>query len=58
MVTDNMPRNSWPLGKVVDVIQDKRGVARIAKIKTKNSVIDRPINKLCLVLEANFGEQN
>lgn len=45
------PRASWMLGRVIDTRKDKRGVVRSVTLKTKTSVIDRPIAKVCLLLE-------
>jgi len=45
------PRGSWPLGKVLEVYSDKRGLVRSVKLKTKTNIIERPITKLCLIRE-------
>ena len=46
---DATHRSMWPLGRVVDVtlVRDKH--VRLVTIKTKNSVLKRPVNKLCLL---------
>ena len=46
------PRNSWPLGRVVKTLPGPKGLVRSVLVKTKASVIQRPISKLCLLLEA------
>ncbi|KAK0150375.1 hypothetical protein N1851_008532 [Merluccius polli] len=45
------PRGSWMLGRVVDTKKDSKGIVRSLTLKTKTSVIDRPITKVCLLLE-------
>lgn len=51
IMNSSAPHGSWPLGKVMEIFPDKRGMVRSVKLKTKNSVIVRPVTKLCLVLE-------
>ena len=53
LLVDNAPKNSWSLGRVVDVIMDKQGHVIIASVKTKSNILQRPVNKLCLILEAD-----
>ena len=52
IVDDNAPRNSWPLGRVVKTLPGPKGLVRSVLVKTKTNVIQRPITKLCLLLEA------
>lgn len=52
VVDSSVPRNNWPLGRVVDVVTDKHGLVRVVKVKTKSCVLQRPITKLCTLLEA------
>ena len=47
-------RGSWLLGRVLQVLKDKKGVVRIVKLKTKSSVLTRPVSKLCLILESDL----
>jgi hypothetical protein len=47
------PRNSWPMGIVVETMPDKAGLVRQVKVKTKTNVLIRPVDKLCLLLEAD-----
>ncbi len=51
LVVDNVPRNSYSLTRVVRVFPDKHDVVRSAEVKAKSTVLHRPINKLCSVLE-------
>ena len=48
---ENSPRNTWPLGGVVEVLPDKKGLVRRVKVKVKGTVAERLIDKLCLILE-------
>lgn len=43
---DNVPRLRWPLGLIVDVFPDQRGVIRSAKIKTACGVLSRSVQRL------------
>ena len=53
LLVENTPRNAWSLGRVVNAIQDTNGLVRIVRVKTKNKILERPVHKLCLFLEAN-----
>ena len=44
--TDNLPRQKWPLGIVIEVFPGKDGLIRSVKVKTANSVVVRPIQRL------------
>jgi hypothetical protein len=54
VVDENSPRNSWLLGRVQEVMPDRNGLVRQVRVKTKTSVLTRPIDKLCLVLESEL----
>lgn len=45
-------RGSWMMGKVLDVRSDVNGVVRSVRLQTKTSILERPVTKLCLLLEA------
>lgn len=51
IVNSSASHGSWPLGKVVEVLADAKRLVRIVKVKTKTGVLERPITKLCLLLE-------
>ena len=51
VATESSRRNSWPLGRIVEVFPDKRGLVRRAKVSMKSGVFERPIDKLCLLVE-------
>ena len=54
LIIENSPRNSWNLGKVLEVKSDKKGLVRIAKVKTQTTILDRPIHKLCMIMESDI----
>jgi hypothetical protein len=54
---ERLPRNFWIMGKVTEVFPDKSGHVRQALVKTKTTTLRRPVNKLCLLLEADLPEQ-
>ena len=53
LVDDNLPRGHWNLGRVLEVYLGPDGMVLTVKIETKDSVLMRPIQKLCL-LENDF----
>ena len=52
IVDETSPCKSWPMGRVMETIPDSRGHVRRVKVRTKSNVLERPITKLCLFLEA------
>ncbi len=59
LVVDNQaPRNSWPLGLVEETYPDNNGLVRSVKVKTKSTVLVRPVVKLCLLLEQEATVRN
>lgn len=54
MVMDSSaPRGSWMLGRVTETFPDKRGLVRVVRLKTKTSIIERPVTKISLLNEVN-----
>lgn len=51
IIDDSAPRNSWVLGRVLQLIPDAKGLVRRVIIKTKTSTLERPVDKLCLICE-------
>ena len=47
--TEFVARGSWPLGKVVEVRPDARGVVRSVVLNTLKGRFLRPVHKLALV---------
>ena len=56
LIVDNAPRNTWVFAKVLEVIKDSKGLARSVKVKPQTGVLERPIHKLCLVLESDVDK--
>ena len=61
---EDVRRNQWPLGRVVEVFPDAEGVVRSVKVRTAakgsavvGSLLERPIAKLVLLLEAEEDPQ-
>ena len=48
---ENCPWNCWPVGRILEVFPDRKGLVRRVKVKTKSTVLERPIEKLSLLLE-------
>ncbi|CAC5378087.1 unnamed protein product [Mytilus coruscus] len=46
LIVENTPRNSWTMGRALEVITDKFGTVRVAKVKTASTVLTRSIRKL------------
>lgn len=51
VVYSNAACGSWPLGRVLDVQPDSKGLIRTVTLKTKTGVMVRPVSKLCLLLQ-------
>ena len=49
LVAEQAPRKDWPLAKVVNTFQGRDGRVRSAELRTKNTILMRPIQKLCLL---------
>ena len=43
---ENIPRNKWPLGRIIEMIASKDNIARVVKIKTKDGEYVRPMVKV------------
>jgi hypothetical protein len=52
VIDKNLPRGRWLLGRCVKIFPGRDGQVRTAEIKTKESILIRPISKLCLLEEA------
>ena len=63
---ENLPRNQWRLGRVVEAVPDKDGLVRKVRILVgtaeldargkrieSQSFLDRPIHKLVLIQESD-----
>ena len=63
VVQDNISRNEWKKGRIVNVREDSQGHVRsvFVKIGSKNGhsvqVLERPIDKLVLLCSTEDGEE-
>ena len=46
------------MGKAVKIVPDKRGLVRLVQVRTKSSVLERPIDKLVLLLETDSVDED
>lgn len=44
-----LPRQQWRLGRILETVPGDDGVVRSARVKTKDSVMLRPVTRLCLL---------
>lgn len=47
------PRGSWLLGRILQTFPGTGGLVRSVKVQTKHNILERPITKICLLLEAD-----
>ncbi|XP_068690153.1 uncharacterized protein [Montipora foliosa] len=51
VAAENTSRNSWPLGRIEQVFPDKKGFVRRVKVNVKSAILERPVDKLVLLVE-------
>ena len=51
IIDATVPSNSWPMGRVETVFEDIKGNVRSCRVRTKSSVFERLITKLCVIVE-------
>jgi len=49
VVDDSLPRNNWLLGRVVKTLPGADGLVRTVEVKTKTSILMRPVHKICII---------
>ena len=54
---ETMARNEWPLAKIIEVMPGSDGLVRQVRVRTRSTTLVRPVDKLCLLLEAEMPEQ-
>ena len=56
---ENMPRRTWPLGRIVELFPGSDGLIRTVRVKTSRGVYTRPVQKLHLYesYDNNLSEQ-
>ncbi|KAJ8017933.1 hypothetical protein HOLleu_44355 [Holothuria leucospilota] len=52
IVDKSVPRNTWPMGVVETTFKDTKGDVRSCQVRTKTSILERPVAKLCILIEA------
>ena len=58
MIDMDKVRNQWPMARVMRVNEDDQGLVRSVTVRTSSdSILDRPINKLILLVETSEEEQ-
>lgn len=58
VLADNrLPRNNWPVGRVIKVYKGSDGHVRVADVKTKIGIYRRPVSKVCSVDCLEMGEE-
>ena len=55
VMCENTPRRSWPLGRVSRVFPGKDGLVRSVELQTQDSVLVRPVDRLCLLEGASVS---
>ena len=53
LLMGNTPRNVWTMGRVTEVLADSKNLVRVVTVRTKANTLQRPVDKLCLILEAD-----
>ena len=46
LMDDNSPRSLWPMGRITEVIMGRDNLVRTVKVRTRQSVLSRPITKI------------
>jgi len=47
VLSPDTPRGKWPLGRIVDTFPGKDGHVRVVNVKVGNTVLKRPIARIC-----------
>ncbi|KAK3752434.1 hypothetical protein QZH41_003515 [Actinostola sp. cb2023] len=56
VLDENSPRCSWPLGRILEVYNNRRdGLVRSVKLKTRTTILVRPIDKIVLLEAATVS---
>lgn len=57
LVDENLPRNSWPKGRILATYPGRDGAVRKVTIQTKTGIYDRPAVKIA-ILDVSSSENN
>lgn len=55
VVDENLPRNCWPKGRIIDRVLAKDGQVRRVVVKTQHGLMNRPVSRIA-VLDVNVNE--
>lgn len=44
---ENFPPTKWPMGRILELHPGKDGLTRVVTLKTQQSILQRPITKIC-----------
>ena len=47
---DSLPRNHWPMGRVIETEPDRKGIVRSVRVKTSTTQLRRPVDRLVLLV--------
>ena len=51
VISSNTPRNSWPVGRIIETYKGQDDLVRSARVRLRDSELVRPIRKLCVLEE-------
>ena len=51
LVDENLPRSQWHLGKIEQVYPGSDGLVRKVKVRSRQSLLDRPVSKVVLLCD-------
>ena len=54
IIDETSPRNSWPMGLIMETFPDAKGFVRCVKVKTQTNILERLIIKLCLLKDMSW----
>ena len=57
MIDDSLPRCRWPLARITEVYPGLDGNTRKVKVKVGNSLFERPVHKLVLLLHRGIPDE-
>lgn len=58
IIDENLPPGKWIMGRVLEIHPSPDGLIRLVKLKTPDSILQRPIAKLCKFPPARENVQN
>nr|XP_054773349.1 uncharacterized protein LOC129281437 [Lytechinus pictus] len=51
LIVDDLPRNQWLIGRVIETYPGRDGLVRSLKVKHSSGTLVRPVHKVCLLEE-------